>query len=346
MKIEAWWFESKQKGDEILQPELGAPKTHLGIYAELDEITYPFKINTIAKKGNDEIYSREFEVRDRKETTEAFEITCNDCAFVFKSITEEISGLPDEITVKITIREKEYSEIIKCEYAHLYGKVTDFEGKPYPAVVLFQRISFDSEYAYIGVWSDKKGEYSVTVPKGRYNSFYVCDGGYGQTVLENWSWNMQVDRDEEHNFKIGNGEVYSLCPWCNNGGGCTMLFWFRPMILPSVKNEKYEEEINGIKRNVTDISPKLEISDVKVTLNGRELKVISLQRIYETGNDYTMPAYIIQTERPYKASDTVDKQTVIVEYNNAGRKETAGYLAQSQGRTQFYFKDSFALSIK
>lgn len=346
MIIDAWWYENKQTESEILQPELGFPKTQLGIYAELEELSFPFKILAAAKKGNKEIYSREFEVGKGEETTEAFEVACSDCAFLFKSITEEITGLPDEITVKIFMGEKEYSETIKCEYARLHGKITDFEGKPYPAVVAFRRIAFGTDYAEMAVWSNKEGEYSVTVPKGRYNNFFVCDHGYGQTVLENWSWNMLVDRDEEHNFKIGNGEVYSLVPWCNNGGGRTMFFWFRPMILPSIKNKKYEVEINGVNRNVNDISPELEASDIKVTLNGRDLKIISLQRIYETGEDYAMPAYIIQTERPYKASDTVGKQTAIVEYNNSDRKDKTGYLAQSQGRTQFYFNDFFALALK
>lgn len=346
MKIDAWWFENRQSEREILQPEVCFPKSHLGIYAELEDLLYPFKISVVAKKEKEEIYSREFEVNCNKETTEAFDITCNDCAFVFQSITKEVKDLPDEMHVKIFVGEKEYSDIIKCEYARIYGKVTDFNGNPYPAFVALRRIAFGSDYAEMAVWSNGEGEYSVIVPKGFYNNFFVCDHAYGQTVLENWSWQMLIDRDEEHNFKIGNGEVYSLAQWCNNGGGRTMFFWFRPMILPSLNRKEYETEINHIKRCVNDISPELELSDVKVTLNGRDLKVISLQKIYETGDDYVMPAYIIQTERPsYKASDTVGKQTVIVEYNNEERKDNVGYLAQSQGRAQFYFKDFFALSL-
>ncbi len=50
MKIDAWWFENKQTENEILQPEFAVSKTHLGIYAELDELSYPFKISAVAKK--------------------------------------------------------------------------------------------------------------------------------------------------------------------------------------------------------------------------------------------------------------------------------------------------------
>lgn len=346
MEIDAWWFENKQKDSEILQPEFCTPKTHLGIYAEMSEITFPFNISVSAKKDNCKIYCGEFKIDQKKEITDFFEIMCDNRAFLFKSIIGDVTGLPDEITVGITIGEKRYKKTVKCEYADIHGKITDFEGNPYPAVVRFSRISFDSEYACMAVWSDKNGEYSVIVPKGCYNMFYVCDGSYGKTVLESWSWHMIVDRDEEHDFKIGNGEVYSLSAWCNNGGGKTMFFWFRPMILPSVKKSEYETEINGIKRKVYDISPELELCDINVMLNGSRLNTISLQKIYETGKDYTMPSYIIQTERPDNASETIEKQTVIVEYNNSDRKEQASYTCQSQGRTQFYFKDFFALTLR
>ncbi|MDE6580477.1 MAG: hypothetical protein K2K41_08090, partial [Ruminiclostridium sp.] len=79
MIIDAWWFENKQTENEILQPELGFPKTQLGIYAELEEISFPLKITATAKKGNDQIYGREFESVKGEETTDACEIVCSDC---------------------------------------------------------------------------------------------------------------------------------------------------------------------------------------------------------------------------------------------------------------------------
>lgn len=48
MKLEAWWFENTQKQEEILQPSEVMVKTHFGIYAEMEEITYPFTINVTA----------------------------------------------------------------------------------------------------------------------------------------------------------------------------------------------------------------------------------------------------------------------------------------------------------
>ncbi|MDE7299246.1 MAG: hypothetical protein K2N94_10525 [Lachnospiraceae bacterium] len=46
--------------------------------------------------------------------------------------------------------------------------------------------------------------------------------------------------------------------------------------------------------NYLEIAPE----DMTVTLNGVALKIISLQKVYETGKNYTMPSYLVQTERP------------------------------------------------
>jgi len=154
---------------------------------------------------------------------------------------------------------------------------------------------------------------------------------------------MIVDQDEIHDFKVGTGEIYSLCVWANNGGSGTLFIYFRPMILH--KSEKYQVEINSNKFDVNDISPELKLEDIFVTMNGHELKKLSLQKIYETGNGYTMPAYILQVKRyPEEKKDysTLGKQTLIVEYDTIDEK---GFIAQSQGRTQFFYSNAYAYSL-
>lgn len=339
MKIDAWWFENKQDASEFLQPEVFVPKTCFGVYAELDKIAYPFTVKVVAELDGKQLHCGEFTIKSGNEAYETYEARRTDSTFTLKALAENISGLPDKISVEIEVGGKRYAETVKCEYARLYGKITDFDGKPFPALVEMDRVGFDKDIS-IGVWSDKNGMYSAVVPKGCYNAFWIDDESYGKTSLESWCWHMLIDGDEEINFKIGNGEVYSLSVWCNNGGGQTLFFYFRPMILG--KKSEYDVEINGQSRTVNDISPELEAEDITVTLNGRELKIISLQRVYETAENYVMPAYILQTERP---SGAVGKQTAVVEYNNEKRSAELGYTAQSQGRVQFYFRDSNCLTL-
>lgn len=344
MKIDAWWFENKQCAEEILQPDWAAPKTHFGIYAETENITLPLMVSVTATSGGSTLYHWEFEIKEHKTKTETCTVECSENILVLTGAAEDVSGLPDEIFVSLKTKEWERQEHVACEYARLHGKITDFEGKPFPAPLLLSRIGF-SEEPYMGVWSGQDGEYSVVVPKGCYNTFYVDDNSYGKTSLENWSWHMIVDRDEEMDFKIGNGEVYSLCVWANNGGAGTLFFWFRPMVLPSIKKEEYEITLEGEKRNVTDIAPELLAGDISVTLNGEPLQVISLQKVYETSMDYTMPAYIVQTKR-YNGTPTLGKQTVVLEYDTAKRGDGQIHAARSQGRYQFFYKDGSCLVLQ
>ncbi len=344
MKIDAWWFENKQRPEEVLQTDWVIPKSHFGVYAETEKITFPLTLCVTAKSGNLQLYRREFEIHEPKEQTETYTVECSEYSINLKCTVKEAAGLPGEILVKIKSQEWEYQEQVTCAYARLHGRITDFDGNPFPAPLLLSRIGF-ADAPYMGVWSDRNGEYSVVVPTGCYNAFYVDDNSYGKSTLENWSWHMIVDRDEEHNFKVGNGEVYSLSVWPNNGGGSTLFFWFRPMILPSIKKEEYEIELEGSKRQVMDISPELKAEDITVTLNGKPLPVVSLQKIYETCPDYTMPSYLVQTER-YNGTPTVGKQTVIVEYDTAKRGGGQSYIARSQGRCQYFYKDSSGLVLQ
>lgn len=343
MKIEAWWFENKQKPEEMLQPEW-SPKTHFGVYAEIEDLVYPLTLCVTARTGDLVLYQKEFVLEGGGQTGDSYESDCYGGGLNFTGFAQEVAGLPEEMFVEIKMPGKTYRERIVCEYVRLHGKITDFEGKPFPAAVMLARIGFAGGSS-MGVWSNPGGEYSIVVPKGCYNTFYVDDNSYGNTSLENWSWHMIVDRDERHDFKVGNGEVYSLSVWSNNGGSSTLFFWFRPMILHSLKKEEYEITINGEKRTVTDISPELEAGDLTVTLNGKTLPVLSLQKIYETGNSYTMPSYIVQTARS-NGLLTTGKQTVIVEYDTAKRGGGQAYTARSQGRCQFYYKDMSALGLR
>jgi hypothetical protein len=75
------------------------------------------------------------------------------------------------------------------------------------------------------------------------------------------------------------------------------------------------------------------------------LTKISLQKIYETAaNGSIMPAYILQVKRYPESKDysTLGKQTLIVEYNTT---DDNGDIAQSQGRTQFFYSNAYAYSL-
>jgi len=353
--IDAWWFNNTQTEKDALYgiPEypdlILVPKTHLGIYADGMTLEFPVCLNVIVKLKERILYENQFIFNEENIKNEdyIFDIHLNKDSSIIdgKIITETLAVLPDKIIIHIQSNKNIYSKEVNCEYSTLSGKIIDFLGYPFPSPVILRRTGFENNFdlPFMWVWSCKNGTYSITVPKGIYHHFYVDDNTYSISTLENWSWHMIVDKDETHNFKIGTGEVYSLCAWADNGGFATLFIYFRPMILK--KPEKYQIEINGINYEGKDICPVLDLNDITVTINGYELTKLSLQKIYETGGENEiMPAYILQVKRYPESAlySTSEKQTLIVEYNTIDKN---GHKAQSQGRTQFFYSNAYACSL-
>ena len=347
MLIDAWWFNNMQSESQILQPDWSEPKTHIGVYGELQEISMPLKLNICAADAGVILYEKEFIINSFKHKSDEYEAEISESGTIFfTAYPKNTNALPTDIKASVQCENFTYTQSINCEYATLQGTIADFSGNPFPAAFELYRLGFVDNG--MCVWSDKNGEYSITVPKGIYNAFYVCDNSYKKTSLENWSWRMIVDQDEKHDFKVGTGEVYSLCAWANNGGFSTLFIFFRPMFLSTVYSGEYSAEINNKNFHVTDICPEIDIDDINVTINGCNLEKISLQRIYETGPENAMPAYILQTRRypENREYSTRGKQTLILEYISNYAKGDIDITATSQGRTQFFYKDACAFSFR
>ena len=329
MVIEAWWFENRQRSEDILQPDWFTPRTHCGVYLELDK-EEPLRL-TVRAFSRSVDFEREVEIRGT-ESREDYDLLVKDRAVVLKIFADGVCGLPEQISVRVRIGERVYGKEIKCEYSCIRGRTTDFEGNPFPAAVVFERKAFGGKIPCIGTWSDRNGNYSVVVPNGRYGAFYVEDHSYKISTLENWSWKMVVDRDERQDFKIGTGEVYGLSVWESPGVSNALFLYFRPMILPQIKTEKFDVTLDHEKREVVDIQPDLEKEDLRICIDDREVRIFSVQRIYETGiyeeGDYSLIAYVVQAEKPVLSRG---KHTAVVEYETSGK-----YRSQSQGRTHFF----------
>ncbi|MCL2446508.1 MAG: carboxypeptidase-like regulatory domain-containing protein [Oscillospiraceae bacterium] len=335
--IKAYWFNNQQTEAEILQPDFFTPKTLLRLDAELPCIEFPIKINVSASYQNLAVFNKSYVIK-RLEATRgfAFEVRANGKAMMLKDIVDTLENSPDQIDVEIQSGNITLSQTIACEYATISGNITDFNGNPFSAAVVCHLERGES-----GVWSDMAGNYSITLPKGEYNSIFVDDESYGKTSLEAWGWKMIVDKDEVHDFKIGNGEVYSLDVWANNGGYRSLFVAFRPMALSyCLQQATHGVAVNSKNYTVVEVCPDLNISDISVEINGCKATNISLQKILETGQDGTaIPMYILQIER---IAD-VGKQTLILEYDFV---DASGETIQSQGRTQFYYSNLLGWSVR
>ena len=333
--IKAFWFNNRQEMSDVLHPDFFTPKTCFQVQAALPNAVAPVKIRIAAVCGGIAMFEQTYVVE---------ELEPGGIVILQKS-TDTLENDPEQLDIQIITGENVYTKSIKCEYAVISGKTTDFNGNPFLSAVVFNMASFEGMESGLGVWSDAEGYYSIRLPKGEYNSVFVDDNSYGQTSLEAWGWKMIIDRNESHDFKIGNGEVYSMDIWANNGGAQSLFVYFRPMVLSYAMQAMAQESkpvvtLNSKDYAVLEASPDINIEDVSVEINGRKAINISLQKIFETAPDGSaFPAYILQCERHY----SVDKQTMILEYIF---KDSDGNLAQSQGRTQFYYINSYGVAVR
>lgn len=327
MKIDAWWFENNQPINEILQPKWFTPRTHFSVYLENDKFVFPLKLSIIAKQNDTVLFLAEYAINDLQDTEE-YEIMQKGNAILFKGFAEHIKGLPNSLAISIINNQYECKTLIPLTYATISGKTTDFQGKPFPSAVVFQRKLFGGKTPSIGVWSDINGQYSVTIPTGKYGSFYVDDNSYNITTLENWSWNMDVSGNETHDFKIGNAEVYNLFVTEENDN---LIITFRPMVLPTIKKIEKIIDIKGEKYLLFDIQPNIIQQDLTVLINGDKIPIVSVESDYERiiniDNKIALIIYKVKIKKPKILKKN---SLLILEYQTNGQYKTC-----SQGRTCF-----------
>ncbi len=254
--------------------------------------------------------------------------------FVLEHQVVPMEVSPSSIEITIESAEGVRTKKIDCSYRKLWGRVTDFDGKPFRAFVWINPDNFGSSAA---VWCDSAGYYEIELPERTYNNIAVDDESYGRSTLESWAWHIIMDQDQQLNFKVGTGEVYNLNVWPNNGGGPTYFISFRPMVLVPQQQgatRGYDTTINGRRVKVSDLDPGLEIDDIRVKVNGSEMKILSLQKYYETFlGDTAAPAYIIQASSKGIAAN--GKKTIVVEYEVEMEIDGTEVVRQSMGQYQY-----------
>lgn len=273
-------------------------------------------------------YSNSYLVK-KELSDKSYQIDVKNGFFRIMSSVDPLSSNPDKIKVTMRSSEKQIEKWISCKYRKISGHMTDFNGNPLRSFIAVYPDAFEDASA---VWSDSEGYYEITLPERTYNCFYVNDGNYKSTTLEAWAWHMIIDNDQELDFKIGTGEVYNLNVWPNNGGYNSLLLSFRPMVLGDRSNITSNIIINDKEFNLINIAPKLDIEDMKITINGEQTEIYSMQDYYETGKDNAMPAYLIQIRR---LAPTFGKQTIRVEYDKSIELSGKKISQNSMGYFQF-----------
>lgn len=338
--ILAYWYNVPKNSVklEVINQKFNF-ESSLEIYGKAPEASFQIKAEVYSKNGQ-KVFDRSFEVQNRR-CQKPCSIEFKKSFFRLRCPVEHLNENPDKIIVTIQSSKTKRTKEIKCRYHKLYGKVTDFEGRAFEGFIVVCPEGFLNVNG-IGVLCNSSGNYQIELPERTYNCIVATDESYGIKTLEVWAWHIIMDNDQQLDFKVGTGEVYNLNVWTTNGSYNTYYVSFRPMMfsLTNIKEKEYPHYFVTLNKNqfqVADDSPPLEPNkDIKVKVNGKEAKIISLQKFYQTG-ELDKPAHVVYVAQiSRKGLSRTGKQTIIVEFEKEMEIGEKRIIRNSMGYYQFY----------
>ncbi len=322
--ILAYWYNFPEAVVKMETGNIMAFHSSLHLYGKVPADKFRVRAEVFLRDGK-KIFEKNFE-SGAAEISHGF--------FKIRYPVDHSEATPDRIVVSVDSIKGAQTKEIRCQYHRVYGKLIDFDGKPIKGFIFVGPDGFAGEN--LGIETAENGMYEMILPERTYNCLIPNTQAYGATALEAWGWHIIVDSDQKLDFKIGTGEVYNLNVWANNGGGPTYFISFRPMVLAQVRQKKISRvELNDRPFEISDSSPDFELGDLRVSINGENAEILSLQKYYETLESGTgLKSYIVQVKRP--KSGFFGKQTITVEYDKFFEIEGQQVRASAMGCFQFY----------
>lgn len=218
------------------------------------------------------------------------------------------AGLPGKVpdAVAAVVEVGSLRETVRLpRQVRVYGRVTDFRGRPRPAYVeLVQPYGFPGGTAITK--TDGEGRYEMLVPEAVYHHAFVCDGGYARTSLEFYAWYVPVRPPSfRMDARFDQVEIYRLA--AAQTPERTLLVHF--VVWDNAYSNRVLEEIYRRKgrigvRDVCEHNtmPLLARDDVEVYLGDNKLEVRSLAltrySVKDYGEDCLAPAYLLEAKIP------------------------------------------------
>lgn len=187
----------------------------------------------------------------------------------------------------------------------VYGRVTDFRGRPRQAYVeLVQPYGFPGGTAITRTGED--GAYEMWVPEAVYHHAFVCDGGYARSSLEFYAWYVPVRPPSfRMDARFDQVEVYRLA--AAQTPERTLLVHF--VVWDNVYTNRILEDIYRRKGRVDardacihNTMPPITKENVEAYLGETRLEVRTLTLMHysikDYGEDCLAPAYLMEAKIP------------------------------------------------
>lgn len=131
--------------------------------------------------------------------------------------------------------------------------------------------------------SHESGYYEIEAADGIY-PFVVAVKDYGVNNLEYWCQNLDLHQNQQLDARFDKLEIYGLHAFAVKGGLNALMVYFRPMSLAKFQAGE------------ANIAP--EIAEIKVTIDGVDVRVLVINEVKESIGDGEMTAYLIHVENP------------------------------------------------
>ncbi|MCH4886299.1 hypothetical protein EZV73_01905 [Acidaminobacter sp. JC074] len=248
------------------------------------------------------------------------EIEVTDNKFEIKVYKDNPFESVDEVTIHID--DQRYD--IELNLNKISGRVMYFDGRPVENPIL------NITGKDIAVVGDSQGNYEISIC-GKEKQIGVFDKNYSKETLEAWLYNVDIENDIELDVQIDKMELYGINMW---PGEMSDYVHFIPMSLSRYQEAAkrgFGSELDLLKYD--GVWPKLSREDVKVSVNGENIKFHSFQEVPDflvevDDTIYSRPSYVISIPKGY--SDSIIK----LEIENRFNTENGEILEKGEG---YYF---------
>lgn len=216
--------------------------------------------------------------------------------------------------------------------AVISGRVQDFSGKDIDgAIVEIKHPDFSTAYE---TRTDRNGLYRLEVEKGKYMAMVTIrreDYPFGEGAekpakeqrLGHWVWNLVVDKDITINPRYDRVEIYGLNAFRVIGAAPGYTIYCRPMSLSKFQAFPKDKRVDA------DMSVDAANLDVKVYIDGEQVKVNKIQQVEEYVPEGHIHGFLLHTDPPKKKADK-SYQIIRLEANDkkSGDKGEALYFKE------------------
>jgi len=211
----------------------------------------------------------------------------------------------------------------------LSGRVTDFSGNPIDsAVVELKKADFTTAASAL---TGTDGKYQLITAEGKYMALTCIKASEypsGSNLnpedqrLRFWAWNIPVTGNLEIDIRYHRLEIYGLTVFRIQGSVPGYTIYCRPVSLTRVQQTDDPREV----------TPEPENLDILVEINGRPVKVNSVQRVQEyAARDGFLNAYLLQVAPPTMTGKLYDLIRVMIKDKQNGDTGEAIYFKERDG---------------